>query len=183
MPTGRAFPLERDPRTLAAGNSRAIGIDGAAVNKRTSPVHATLFSSANLVAMLCWLVLAAAPLMPRHRERLWRLAGLWTPLLMSAGYLVLVASVWGRIDGGFGSIAAVRTLFQNDTMLLAGWVHYLAFDLFVGGWIVRAAREAGMAHLAVLPLLPVTLLFGPVGFLLFVALRAVWPKAQRAVVT
>ncbi|MBC7942674.1 MAG: DUF4281 domain-containing protein [Chitinophagaceae bacterium] len=141
-------------------------------------MQTALFSVANQAALLGWLVLAAAPLLPRWRDRLWWLAGIGLPLLLSAAYLVLVASVWGAVEGGFGSLSAVRVLFQNDSMLLAGWLHYLAFDLFVGGWIVRSAREAGIPHLAVLPLLPATLMFGPVGFLLFCALRAAWRKPR-----
>ena len=65
-------------------------------------------------------------------------------------------------------------------LLLAGWLHYLAFDLFVGAWIVRTARSEGMPFLLVLPCLPLTFLFGPAGFLLFVVLRAVRNRARVA---
>ena len=37
-------------------------------------------------------------------------------------------------DGGFGSLAGVARLFTVEGLLLAGWIHYLAFDLFVGSW-------------------------------------------------
>jgi hypothetical protein len=63
-------------------------------------------------------------------------------------------------------------LFQNRWLLLAGWVHYLAFDLLLGAWQVRTARREGMSHLALLPCLLATFLFGPAGYLLFQSLRA-----------
>ena len=54
--------------------------------------------------------------------------------------------------GGFGSIAEVRALFANDSALAAGWLHYLAFDLFVGAWIAREGPGLGRPRLAADPL-------------------------------
>ena len=80
--------------------------------------------------------------------------------------------IFAGADGGFSSIEAVRALFQSDALLVAGWLHYLAFDLFVGAWEVRTARAAGIPHLLVIPCLALTFLFGPLGFLAFLILRA-----------
>ncbi|HEU6452531.1 MAG TPA: ABA4-like family protein, partial [Gemmatimonadaceae bacterium] len=62
--------------------------------------------------------------------------------------------------------------FENPWALLAGWVHYLAFDLFVGGWEVRDAQRRGIPHLLVVPALVLTFLFGPGGLLLYLAIRS-----------
>ena len=83
-------------------------------------------------------------------------------------------------DGGFGSLEAVRRLFDVPGLLVAGWVHYLAFDLFVGAWIAERAGAIGLPHLIVLPLLALTFLFGPAGFLAFVIVRAAWTAARPA---
>ena len=61
----------------------------------------------------------------------------------------------------------MRTLFENPWLLLAGWAHYLAFDLFIGGWEVRDAQRRGIPHLLVVPALVLTFLFGPAGLLLY----------------
>jgi hypothetical protein len=61
--------------------------------------------------------------------------------------------------------------FSNDWHLLAGWVHYLAFDLFIGSWQVRDAQKHRVPHLAVVPGLILTFLFGPVGLLLYRTIR------------
>ena len=74
---------------------------------------------------------------------------------------------WSRAPGGFGSLAEVMALFTMPEIALAGWIHYLAFDLFVGAWEVRTARREGIAFLLVLPCLVLTFLFGPAGFLAF----------------
>lgn len=123
-----------------------------------------LFSIANLTAMLGWILLIV---LPRWR---WTarivLSGL-IPLLLSVVYLVLIVTTFGRIEGGFASLAEVAKLFRNDWALLAGWVHYLAFDLFVGSWEVRDAQRNGVSHWAVILCLLLTFLFGPIGFLLY----------------
>jgi Domain of unknown function (DUF4281) len=124
---------------------------------------------------LGWLALVFAPLWPRWSERV---AGLAIPLVLSVGYAALVLVYWTRAPGGFGSLPDVMTLFTTPGIALAGWVHYLAFDLFIGAWITRSARTEGIPHLLVLPCLLLTFLFGPAGFLAFTALRAIF--AARA---
>jgi hypothetical protein len=94
------------------------------------------------------------------------------PLALALVYLWLVATNFGRTPGDFNSLAGVAQLFQNPKALLAGWIHYLTFDLFVGSWEVRDARRVGLHHLLVVPCLVLTFLFGPVGLLLYFALRA-----------
>jgi hypothetical protein len=74
----------------------------------------------------------------------------------------------------------VHLLFQTPGLLLAGWLHFLAFDLFVGAWEVRTARAEGIPHLLIVPALILTFLFGPAGFLLFLVIRAVARQARPA---
>ena len=85
-------------------------------------------------------------------------------------HAIFVVRHWG--PGGFGSLAAVRELFGEPGLLAAGWLHYLAFDLFVGAWIAERAARLGLPHLVVLPLLVLTFLFGPAGLLAFSLVRA-----------
>jgi hypothetical protein len=126
-----------------------------------------LFSILNLIAIAGWLPLV---FLPRAR---WATAvvPLVLPCLFGVIYVVLVAASlpWG--EGGFSSLAGVGALFENPWALLAGWAHYLAFDLFIGGWQVRDARERGIPHLFVVPALLLTFLFGPAGLLLYLVVR------------
>lgn len=123
-----------------------------------------LFSASGPVAMLGWLALAALP-----RRVAWRrtLAGTVAPLLLAAAYAGLIAAGWSRADGGFDSFEAVKRLFASDLALLAGWLHYLAFDLLIGCHIDERAERAGIPRLAVLPAFVLTFLFGPAGWLLY----------------
>jgi hypothetical protein len=80
-------------------------------------------------------------------------------------------TTFGRTPGGFSTLAAVALLFTSPWVLLAGWIHYLAFDLLIGTWEARDARERGVRHLLLIPCLVLTFLFGPAGWLLYRGVR------------
>jgi hypothetical protein len=101
-------------------------------------------------------------------------------VLLSALYAVLLAIHAPGAEGGFSSLAAVAALFRTEGVLLAGWVHYLAFDLVVGAWICRRGSAEGMNPWLIRLCLPPTFLAGPVGLLLFLGLRAARTKAVPA---
>jgi hypothetical protein len=88
-----------------------------------------LFGIANALALAAWLALL---LLPRW-DWLKRAIRFGAVGLLAVLYSALVFLYFFRVSGGgFNSLAAVRALFASDPVLLAGWVHYLAFDLFVG---------------------------------------------------
>lgn len=122
----------------------------------------TLFAIANPLALSGWVALALAPLAPRAVDLY---AGWVLPGLLSIAYSVLIVVYFADAPGGYGSLSAVQALFTAPHVALAGWVHFLAFDLFVGAWIVRRSRAEGIPHLAVLPILPLAFLFAPAGLL------------------
>ena len=95
------------------------------------------------------------------------------PLFFAFVYVAIVVTTLGREPegGGFSTLAGVAALFSNPWVLLAGWIHYLAFDLLVGTWETRDARERGLPHLLLVPCLVLTFLLGPAGWLLYMAVR------------
>ena len=137
----------------------------------------TLFQIANPIALLGWAALAVAPLAPRSVDLI---AAVIIPLLMSLAYSALMLAYWAGSTGGYSSLPDVMALFADPHVALAGWVHYLAFDLFVGAWAIRVARAEGIAHLLMLPHLVLIFLFGPAGLLTFYAMRAAYQlRAQN----
>ena len=87
--------------------------------------------------------------------------------LLAVAYASLIAVWWSRAQGGFNSLDDVALLFQTRGALLAGWLHYLAFDLFVGRYIVAQAQIAKIPHWSIVPALILTFMFGPIGLLTF----------------
>jgi hypothetical protein len=136
-----------------------------------------LFSLAGIAVLPGWLLLI---FLPRWKYSAQLVASVIVPALLAALYAWLVVAHFGNSDGGYGSLAEVRLLFGNDFLLLAGWVHYLAFDLFIGSWEVRDSERNGVHHLAVIPCLLLTFLFGPVGLLVYLIIRAA--KTRRLLV-
>ena len=141
-----------------------------------------LFEAANALALGSWIALLAAVFMPRLRRAVWPATGLVVPLLLAVAYGVLLALFWSEAKGaGFGALPEVHALFQVPGLLVAGWLHYLAFDLFVGTWIARDAAQRGLPRGAVVPCLVLTFLVGPLGLLLYTAVRMLAARRKAAV--
>ncbi len=139
------------------------------------PTPDFLFALANPLALLGWALLVLAPRWRGTRAAV--LSGA-LPLLLAAAYAVLIAAHYRGPhggEGGFGSLAAVAALFRDPWALLAGWVHYLCFDLAVGAWETRDAHRGGVPHGALVPCLVLTFLLGPLGLLLYGGVRRAFP--------
>ena len=120
-----------------------------------------VFSACNLLAMAGWILLLA---LPRNRRAL-AVAGTVIPLTLAAIYLALFVLHARGSSGGFSSLAGVAQLFDNHWLLLAGWVHFLAFDLFIGAWETRDAMARRVPRLLLAPCLVMTFMLGPIGLL------------------
>lgn len=130
------------------------------------------FSLGGKLAIFGWLALIASLFVARIRPAAQIAATLVIPGLLAIAYGLLIRTGFAEADGGgFGSISKVRALFASDSALAAGWLHYLAFDLFVGSWIVADGLKRRIPSLLLLLCLPLTFLFGPLGLLLFQLMR------------
>ena len=138
----------------------------------------SIFSMANTTALVSWVVLILLPrtLVLRRLVQVLAVGGL------SVAYAVLVQLVFFSVQGGgFSSLAAVQRLFAVPEVALAGWIHYLAFDLFVGLWIAQRADAMGLSRWLQAPVLVVTFMFGPIGLMLFglaAAARQGWRRTS-----
>ena len=130
----------------------------------------TIFSATNALAMIGW---AGLILLPGRRFVVHILARVLIPVAIAMIYIGLMIGHVGSTPegGGFGSLAGIATLFTVEGMLLAGWIHYLAFDLFVGSWEVTDSRKEGISHLLVVPCLLLTFMAGPAGLALYFAIK------------
>src|SRR5215212_2230726 len=113
---------------------------------------ATVFSIANTTALAAWIVLVI------FQRRRWATDGMvfGAVTLFAVAYVAIVAARWFGSSGGFSSLAGVAQLFSDRWLLLAGWLHYLAFDLLVGRWEVRDAANRAIPPWLVAPFLLLT---------------------------
>lgn len=123
-----------------------------------------IFLLCNKFVLLGWLLLLIAP----KWKYTTRIVTISCVLMLSILYSFLVLYGLNDFDwSSFSTLNKVRQLFQCDSALLAGWIHYLAFDLYLGIQIVNQTKELKIPYLYNLFLLPITFFFGPIGFVFF----------------
>lgn len=134
--------------------------------------HDHVYSIINLAVVPFWLLLA---FVPRWRFTPLLVHSALVPMVLGTFYLLYLGGAifggGGPQGGGFGSLDALQILFSYKPALIAGWAHYLVFDLFVGAWIVRDAQRRRLNHYMIIPILFFTLMAGPLGLLLYMLLR------------
>lgn len=137
----------------------------------------SLFGIANLLTLVAWAALILLPRTPLLTTAIFYVA---MGLLCLAYTVLLILLQWDFVDPvthgesgavSFTSIAGVRAIFASDGGVTLGWIHYLAFDLFVGIWIAKDAEQKGFSRLLQAPVLLLTLFFGPAGLLWWLAIR------------
>lgn len=145
-----------------------------------------LFGITNLIALGGWIILILAPRRPLL---------LTIVLYLGVGLLCLIyAALFVSLLGGLVdpvrvagappqdltdySIAGIRGLFQSDGGIVIGWTHYLALDLFTGLWIARDGDAKSVSRWLQAPILFATFMAGPLGLLIWLAVRE--PAARRS---
>lgn len=129
---------------------------------------AQLFKIASALVLPGWLLLI---IFPRWQWTDKIITGVIIALL-AAAYIYCIAQVFtpGTMKS-FGTLDGVMKLFTNETAVLAGWIHYLAFDLMTGLFETKNAQKHNIHHLLVIPCLFLTFMFGPAGLLLYLIIR------------
>jgi hypothetical protein len=122
-----------------------------------------LFQIANTAVLPFWLMLG---FMPRHPLTARMVGSGAVSCVLAAFYIISLTQGEGMSPAGFGTLEGVRAIFQNDWYLLAAWLHYLAFDLYVGSTIAGYYVQYGGSRLVLGLELFLTLMLGPVGLLL-----------------
>lgn len=130
----------------------------------------TLFRVGNAVAMLGWVALLASPWFPTAARVIGAIA---IPTLLALAYAGILVTSIGGAEGDFFTLDGVMRMFTQPIVVVMGWLHYLAFDLFVGAWITFDSRERGIRFAIVLLPLFLTLMLGPVGLLSYFLLLLV----------
>jgi Domain of unknown function (DUF4281) len=133
----------------------------------------TLFSICNTLVLPGWLLLMIAPRWPWTGRII---TGIIVTILCLIYAVLLSRSFDPATFQNFTSLAGIKQLFTNDTGLLAGWIHYLAFDLMTGYFIVTDARKNKVKHGFVIPCLLFCFMLGPVGLLLYFITRLIVTK-------
>jgi len=137
-----------------------------------------VFSIVGMLALPMWVLLI---FLPKWKITRFLIDYKIIPIILSVIYAIYI--IQALIAGGmmdFGSLKSVMQLFTVENAVLAGWIHYLAFDLLVGMWIVNQNKTLQIHPVIIAPCLLGTFLFGPVGFLVFMIIKTIKLKNSKA---
>lgn len=129
-----------------------------------------IFQIVNLIALVSWVILI---LFPHKKNVIPFLRIVVIGFLMGLSYSVFIAFGLKEGEGNFSSLAGVKSLFTNNYAVLAGWIHYLAFDLFLGTWETVDAKENNIPRFLLIPCLLLTFYVGPIGYLVYTLIKIV----------
>ena len=138
----------------------------------------SIFSFGNSFVLIGWILLVFLPD--------WK----YTQVLILNGVVVFFSILYSYLIGrdigsfdpnSFSTLANVKALFQNGDAVAAGWLHYLAFDLFVGAYIVRESKKVGTSRWIYTLILPFAFMFGPVGYLIYFIAKTIKNKSMALV--
>jgi hypothetical protein len=138
----------------------------------------TIFALSSLLVMPFWLIMIFLPHW-RWTQRVMR-----SPLVSAAPALLYLALALPRFGELFAAVASptlpgIAAVLGTPAGAMLAWAHFLAFDLFVGRWAYLDSRERGVSALLMAPVLFLVLMLGPIGFLLYLALRAAYGLTRR----
>lgn len=132
----------------------------------------SLFSTMNMLAMCGWVILIFSP---KRWNAVLVITGILIPTILGVLYGSLMLTHMSSAEGGgYASISQVRALMSYDPVLVAGWAHYLAFDLIVGTLVAKEADKTGISRLVQAPILFGTFMYGPAGLILYLIIHILW---------
>ena len=132
-----------------------------------------VFLICNNLALVSWIILIFFTFWKNRDRFIFSIVIVLLAILYS---WIMLSNFSAELLRDFSTLDGISRLFTNKTLLLGGWIHYLAFDLFTGIYIMRNARENGVNHWIIVPALLLTFLLGPTGLLVYLVIKSVKTK-------
>lgn len=129
-------------------------------------LYETIFNIFNSGILLFWMLLLFFPKQSITQKVI---AYPWVPLVIAFGYIYFMGMTSGTFSADLTSLNGLTKMFQNANPqgVAAGWLHYLAFDFWVGCWMLKNSQEKGVKHLWMLVPMLFTFMLGPVGIIIY----------------
>ena len=129
-------------------------------------LYETIFNIFNSGILLFWMLILFFPKQSITQKVI---AYPWIPLVIAFGYIYFMGMTSGTFSADFTSLNGLTKMFQNANPqgVAAGWLHYLAFDFWVGCWMLKNSQEKGVKHLWMLVPMLFTFMLGPVGIIIY----------------
>jgi hypothetical protein len=138
-----------------------------------------VFQICSTLVLPQWLLMI---FLPKWHVTKWLVRSKLIPVLLAIVYgIYIIPQLSPGLFQSFNSLNGVQQLFTQEQAMLAGWVHYLAFDLFIGGWMWQNAQGRHVPHYLLIPSYLLTFMVGPLGLLFYLTARVFYPPQIQAV--
>ncbi len=129
-------------------------------------LYETIFNIFNSGILFFWILLLVFPKKVFTQKLI---AFPWVPLVIAFGYVYFLSTTTGTFSADFSSLYGLTEMFQNAKPrgVAAGWLHYLAFDFWVGCWMLKNSQEKRVKHVWMIFPLICTFMLGPLGIILY----------------
>ena len=138
-----------------------------------------LYMWVNLGALPFWFILIIFP--QSHLSRIF-VTSIFPFFMLSGVYIFILYKSYLTgydFDGNFTlylGLSELSRLFEDHLYIMIFWTHFIAINLFIGGWIVKDSQKFSINKVLLAIPLIVTYLIGPIGLFLYWIIRIFYAK-------
>jgi len=139
----------------------------------------TLYIWINLGVLPFWFILIVFP--QSHLSRIF-VTSIFPFFILSGVYIFILYKsylIGYDFDGNFSlylGLSELSRLFEDHLYIMIFWTHFIAINLFIGGWIVKDSQKFAINKVLMAVPLIVTYLIGPLGLFLYWIIRIFYAK-------
>ena len=139
----------------------------------------TLYMWINLGVLPFWFILIFFP--QSHLSRIF-VTSIFPFFLLSVVYIFILYKsylIGYDFDGNFSlylGLNELSRLFEDHLYIMVFWTHFIAINLFIGGWIIKDSQKFSINRVLIAVPLIVTYLIGPIGLFLYWIIRIFYAK-------
>ena len=139
----------------------------------------TLYMWVNLGVLPFWFILIIFP--QSHLSRIF-VTSIFPFFMLSGVYIFILYKSYLTgydFDGNFTlylGLSELSRLFEDHLYIMIFWTHFIAINLFIGGWIVKDSQKFSINKVLMAVPLIVTYLIGPLGLILYWIIRIFYAK-------
>ena len=139
----------------------------------------TLYMWINLGVLPFWFILIVFP--QSHLSRIF-VTSIFPFFMLSGVYIFILYKsflIGYDFDGNFSlylGLSELSRLFEDHLYIMIFWTHFIAINLFIGGWIVKDSQKFSINKVLMAVPLIVTYLIGPLGLFLYWIIRIFYAK-------
>ena len=139
----------------------------------------TLYMWINLGVLPFWFILIVFP--QSHLSRIF-VTSIFPFFILSGVYIFILYKsylIGYDFDENFSlylGLSELSRLFEDHLYIMIFWTHFIAINLFIGGWIVKDSEKFSINKVLMAVPLIVTYLIGPIGLFLYWIIRIFYAK-------